>query len=196
MELKDLSDEELVLMAQAQNSIAIDILLERYKSVAAARARAYFLNGGDEQDLVQEGMIAVFNAILNFNGKSNFKNYALTAVNNRIISVIKKYSRLKNLPLNNYISLSGFIEGATDKTEFMVDEKLGPEEILINGESVKELNSIIHNTLSKLEFKILSCYLRGDSYADISVQLNKDKKSIDNALQRIRKKLQNVLKIN
>ena len=87
MELKDLSDEELVLMAQSQNSLAIDILLERYKSVAAARARAYFLNGGDEQDLVQEGMIAVFNAILNFNGKSNFKNYAFTAVNNRIISV-------------------------------------------------------------------------------------------------------------
>ena len=78
----------------------------------------------------------------------------------------------------------------------MVDEKLGPEEILINGESVKELNSIIRDTLSKLEFKILSCYLRGDSYADISVQLNKDKKSIDNALQRIRKKLQSVLKIN
>lgn len=195
MNKNDFTDEELVRLAQENDSDASNILIERYKSLATARARSYFLIGGEEQDLIQEGMIAIFNAINSFSGKSNFKSYVFTCINNRIFTVIKTFSRMKNQPLNNYISLSGFIDGDLDKTDIIIDETFGPEERFINGESVRELHSVINNALSKYELTILSYYLNGDTYAVISSKLNKDIKSIDNALQRIRKKLRNVLNV-
>jgi RNA polymerase sporulation-specific sigma factor len=196
MNKNDFTDEELVRLAQENDSTASNILIERYKSLATARARSYFLIGGEEQDLIQEGMIAIFNAINSFSGKSNFKNYVFTCINNRILTVIKTFSRMKNQPLNNYISLSGCVDGDLDKTDIIIDASFGPEERLINGESVRELHSIINNALSKYELTILSYYLNGDTYAVISNKLNKDIKSIDNALQRIRKKLRNALNVS
>ncbi len=191
IEIKNLSDEKLVAFAQIKDENAIDELFDRYKYIASAVAHAYFLNGGDSEDLLQEGLFAVFKAITSFNGKSSFKTYVYTCVKNRIFNLIKSSNRYKNLPLNNYLSLSGSIDcdNDADKTEIIVDKHFGPEEIYINTEAENELKSIIDKVLSKLEHEILVCYLKGYSYREISDKMGKKEKSIDNAIQRIRKKI-------
>lgn len=186
---KDMTDEQLVLLAQVKNENAIDELFDRYKYIASAVAHSYFLNGGDSEDLLQEGLLAVFKAITTFNTKYNFKNYVYKCVKNRIITVITSSNRYKNQPLNNYISLSGTFDSDMDKSEIIVDSEFGPEEIYINTESEKELKEVIDECLSNYEHKILVYYLKGYSYREISEKLNKKEKSIDNAIQRIRKKI-------
>ena len=187
--LQNMSDEQLLELAKNQDVNAIEQLLERYKYVASAVAHSYFLNGGDAEDLLQEGMIAVFNAINTFNGKASFKSYVYTCVKNKIITLIKQSNRYKNQPLNNYISFSGFLEGDADKNELLTDFGFGPEEMIINIEAENELKEIILKTLSEYEHDILVYYLKGYSYREISEKFNKKEKSIDNALQRIRKKI-------
>ncbi|MBE5737916.1 MAG: sigma-70 family RNA polymerase sigma factor [Clostridiales bacterium] len=188
-DLQNMSDEQLLELAKSQDTEAIEQLLERYKYVASAVAHSYFLNGGDAEDLLQEGMIAVFNAINTFNGKASFKSYVYTCVKNKIITLIKQSNRYKNQPLNNYISFSGFLEGDADKNELLTDFSFGPEEVIINTEAENELKNIITKTLSEYEHDILVYYLKGYSYREISEKFNKKEKSIDNALQRIRKKI-------
>ena len=145
IEVKKLSDEELVCLAQLKDENSIDELFDRYKYIASAVAHSYFLNGGDAEDLLQEGLVAVFKAITSFNGKSSFKTYVYTCVKNRIFNVIKSSNRYKNLPLNNYLSLSGNIDSDSDsdKNEIIVDKHFGPEEVYINAEAENELKSII-----------------------------------------------------
>ena len=191
IEVKNLSDEKLVALAQIKDENAIDELFDRYKYIASAVAHSYFLNGGDSEDLLQEGLFAVFKAITSFNAKSSFKTYVYTCVKNRIFNVIKSSNRYKNLPLNNYLSLSGNIdnENDADKTEIIVDKHFGPEEIYINAEAENELKSTINKVLSKFEYDILVYYLKGYSYREISEKVQKKEKSIDNAIQRIRKKI-------
>ncbi len=191
LEIKQLSDERLVDLAQLKDENAIDELFERYKYIASAVAHSYFLNGGDSEDLLQEGLFAVFKAITSFNAKSSFKTYVYTCVKNRIFNVIKSSNRYKNLPLNNYLSLSGSIdnENDADKTEIIVDKHFGPEEIYINAEAENELKSTINKVLSKFEYDILVYYLKGYSYREISEKVGKKEKAIDNAIQRIRKKI-------
>lgn len=194
--VKDLSDERLVELVQEKDNCAVDELFNRYKYIAPAVAHSYFLSGGDSEDLLQEGMFAIFKAINTFNGKSSFKNYVYTCVKNRIFSVIKSSMRNKNQPLNNYLSLSGFVDGDIDKTEIIVDNEFGPEEIFINAETEAELKQIIKKTLSEYEHDILVYYLKGYSYREISEHFSKKEKSIDNAIQRIRKKILTALKEN
>ena len=189
MDVKKLSDEELVLLAQKKDSSASEELFLRYKYTVSSVAHSYFLTGGDSEDLVQEGMFAVFSAINSFNGKTNFKNYVYTCIKNRIFTVIKMSKRQKNQPLNNYVSLSGWSDNDNDKTEIIIDSDFGPEERYINKETEKEFINTIKNTLSEYEFEILRLYLKGYSYSEIGNKLSKQKKSIDNALQRIRKKI-------
>lgn len=191
IEVKKLSDEELVCLAQLKDENAIDELFDRYKYIASAVAHSYFLNGGDAEDLLQEGLVAVFKAITSFNGKSSFKTYVYTCVKNRIFNVIKSSNRYKNLPLNNYLSLSGNIDSDSDsdKNEIIVDKHFGPEEVYINAEAENELKSIIGKVLSKFEYQILVYYLKGYSYREISENIGKKEKAIDNAIQRIRKKI-------
>ncbi len=195
-EMKKLSDERLVALAQLKNENAIDELFNRYKYIASAVARSYFLNGGESEDLLQEGLFAVFKAITSFNAKSSFKTYVYTCVKNRIFNAIKSSNRYKNQPLNNYLSLSGSIDNDSDvdKTEIIIDKHFGPEEICINAEAENELKSIIHKVLSKFEYDILIYYLKGYSYREISEKFEKNEKSIDNAIQRIRKKIIMALK--
>ena len=194
--VKDLSDERLVELVQEKDNCAVDELFNRYKYIAPAVAHSYFLSGGDSEDLLQEGMFAIFKAINTFNGRSSFKNYVYTCVKNRIFSVIKSSMRNKNQPLNNYISLSGFVDGDIDKTEIIVDTDFGPEEIFINAETESELKDIIKKSLSEYEHDILVYYLKGYSYREISEHFSKKEKSIDNAIQRIRKKILTALKEN
>ncbi len=191
VELKSFSDEKLAILAQQKDENAIDELFDRYKYIASAVAHSYFLNGGDSEDLLQEGLFAIFKAITSFNGKSSFKTYVYTCVKNRIFNVIKSSNRYKNQPLNNYLSLSGSFDNDndTDKTEIIVDKHFGPEEIYINAEAESELKSIINEVLSKFEYEILVYYLKGYSYREISEKVDKKEKAIDNAIQRIRRKI-------
>ena len=186
---KSLSDEQLVLLAQQKDENAVEELFNRYKYIASAIAHAYFLNGGDSEDLLQEGLFAVFKAISSFNGKANFKTYVYTCVKNRIFSVIKSSNRYKNLPLNNYLSLSSGIDNEDDKTKIIIDTNFSPEERYINSEAETELKKKISEVLSQYEYKILVHYLKGYSYREIAELFSKKEKSIDNAIQRIRKKI-------
>ena len=189
MVLEKLTDEELVEKAKDGEVGAVNVLATRYKTLVSAVTHSYFLFGCDSEDLLQEGMIAVINAINSYNGEASFKSYATTCVRNRIFSLIKSFNNLKNKPLNNYVSLSGYPDGDADKTDMIITKAFGPEEIYINREAIEEHKKSIEKTLSKYEYKILQLFLQGYSYEKIAKMINKNEKSIDNALQRIRKKL-------
>lgn len=192
--LSILTDEELVFLAQKEDKQATSILIERYKNIVKATSRSYFLIGGDNDDLFQEGLIGLFNAILSFNGKSSFKSYAYTCVRNSIVSVIRSYNALKHQPLINYISISPLSDADSDKTNFVIDENVfDPETDFINKESIEELKNKISLILSKLENMILSLYLQGFSYMEIAEKTDKNVKSIDNAIQRIRNKVSAII---
>ncbi len=188
MKYSNYTDEELVLLAKT-DEMALERLMERYKPMINAQARSYFLNSGDLDDLVQEGMIGVFKAITSFNGKSSFKTYVFTCVRSSIITAVKKSNRIKHKPLNNYISLSGSEGDDADKSLLISDKNFEPEKNYLEMEAEKELKKTIEETLSSFEHQILVLYLQGFSYADISKKTGKKEKSIDNAIQRIRKKL-------
>ncbi len=191
-EYECLKDEELVSLAKNNDSDAVDLLIHRYKSMIAAVTRSYFLIGCDSEDLIQEGMIATVKAIYTYNQEYSFKNYLITCVKNRIFSLIKSSNSQKNVPLNNYVPLFGYGKEDTDKNDIIIDTDFGPEEIFINNEAVEEFKKNIKNTLSEFEYKILQLYLNGFSYKYIAEKVNKKEKSIDNAIQRIRKKLSNL----
>ena len=187
MELEKLTDEQLVSRAKSGETEAVNVLARRYKTVVAAITHSYFLTGCDSEDLLQEGMITVVNAINSYNGEASFKSFATTCIRNRIYSLIKSSNNLKNKPLNNYVPLSGYSDN--DKTDMIIAKTFGPEEMYINRESLEEHKKSIEKTLSKFEFEILSLFLQGYSYGKIAKKMQKNEKSIDNAIQRIRKKL-------
>ena len=194
MNLKTLTDNELVTLAQQKNQNAVEELMERYKYVPASVARSYFLIGGAKEDLLQEGMIGVYRAISTFDtSKAEFKTYVYTCVKNSILSCIKKSKTKKNQPLNEYVSLSGYVEGDSDKSFIIQDNKLGPEELFIHRESENELNEIVKKILTKTEYEIFQCYIKGDTYSQISEQTKRSIKSVDNAIQRIKKKIRELL---
>lgn len=193
MNLNELSDEELVKLAKEKNDQATDILISRFTKLVNAITRKYFLIGADETDLSQEGLIAMLKAIYTYNGESAFKNYVYVCVKNRIFSLIKSSKSLKNFPLNNYVSLSGDVDNDTEKNPLAMNNAIGPEEDYINRESEKEFKSKIAVALSNFENNVLSLYLDGLSYAVIAKKTGKTEKSIDNALQRIRKKVLKVI---
>lgn len=187
--VKSLSDEQLVVLAQQKDENAIEELFNRYKYIASAVAHSYFLTGGDSEDLLQEGLFAVFKAISSFNSKANFKTYVYTCVKNRIFTIIKSSNRYKNIPLKNYLSLSGGNDDQIDKNKIIVDKNFSPEESYINLEAENELKNKISQVLSDYEYKILVQYLKGYSYRELGEMFSKKEKSIDNAIQRIRKKI-------
>ena len=195
MKLKDLEDETLAVMAKAENEeseAALEELLKRYKSAVNSIARGYFLSGGDTDDLLQEGMIGVFKAIASYNGAAAFKPYAYKCIKTGILSAIKKSNRNKNKPLNNFISLSAELGDDADKRELMRGEEIDPEEAYINKEAEKELIAEIKSALSELEYRVLLLYLQGFSYDDIAARTKKNVKSVDNTVQRIRKKIDRI----
>lgn len=188
-----LSDGELAALAKGGDDEALTVLLNRYKNLITAVARSYFLSGGEMDDLVQEGMIGAFKSINTYNGDSSFKTYLYTCVRNAVMTYIKTSNRKKNIPLNNAISLSGYVDGDTDKNDLFLDKNLGPEDVYINKEAESELNESIKAVLSEYENNILQYYLQGFSYSDIGEKTGKDSKSVDNAIQRIRKKLSKII---
>lgn len=191
-----LSDEELVELSSAGDKNATGLLLSRYKNTVRSKARMYFLVGADRDDIVQEGMIGLFKAIRDFDNSklASFKSFAELCVRRQIITAVKAATRKKHLPLNNYISLSKPVfddEGDGTLEDFLSELKgADPEELFIWKENATIIGEKMNEVLSKLEREVLGMYLEGKSYQEIAKLMDRPPKSIDNALQRIKKKLE------
>ena len=194
---EDMTDEEIVLDARLNdNIIAQEYLLSKYKNFVRAKARSYFLIGAEKEDIVQEGMIGLYKAIRDFKSEklSSFRAFAELCVTRQIITAVKTATRQKHIPLNSYISLNKPIyEEESDRTLMDVvtnTRESDPEEILINQEYFLDIEDKMNQVLSDLEWQVLISYLDGKSYQEISLELNRHAKSIDNALQRVKKKIE------
>ena len=183
----DFSDEQIVELAKTNINKALEILLLRYDSVIRKIIRKYIFSGSD--DLYQVGAMGLLSAVNNFNGASKFESFAYTCINNAIRSELRKNNSKKNAPLIDYVPLSGYGDGDSDKTEIIIDVNLGPEATYLDKEKKQEIEFLIKDTLSQLEYKILALFLQEYTYAEIGNKVNKSEKAVDNALQRIRKKL-------
>ena len=196
---ENMADNELVLLANDGDDVAMEVLISRYKNFVRAKTRSYFLIGADRDDIIQEGMLGLFKAIRDFDTTKNnsFKTFAELCVTRQIITAIKTATRLKHTPLNNYVSFNKPVyEDETEKTLLEILNNrldLDPEEIVINKEKLEETEEKIKKSLSKFENIVLTLYLQGKNYQEIAIALEKPAKSIDNALQRIKKKIMTVI---
>lgn len=193
------TDEELALLAQQGDDQAMYLMLDRYKNFVRAKARSYFLVGADHEDIVQEGMIGLYKAIRDWREEKNaaFRGFADLCVTRQIITAIKTATRQKHIPLNTYVSLNRPVyDGEGDRTLIEVlkeEEYLSPESVVISGEDFSAIKSKIGKLLSSLEMDALEGYIEGRSYQEISAATGHHVKSIDNALQRVKKKLAKLL---
>lgn len=191
-----LTDEELVALIHAEDSEALDYLIQKYRNFVRAKSRSYFLIGADKEDIVQEGMIGLYKAIRDFREDklASFKAFAELCITRQIITAIKTATRQKHIPLNSYVSLDKPIyDEESDRTLMDVISGatvLDPEELVINRERFTNIEGKMTELLSDLERKVLALYLDGQSYQEISEELNRHVKSIDNALQRVKRKLE------
>ena len=192
-------DEDVVIEAQISNVRAQEYLINKYKNFVKAKAKSYFLIGADKEDIYQEGMIGLYKAIRDFKADrlSSFRAFAEICVTSQIITAIKTATRQKHIPLNTYISLNKPIyDEESDRT--LLDVLSGakitdPEELVISREEVKSIQNEIGEVLSELEMEVLMSYLDGKSYQEIACDLDRHAKSIDNALQRVKRKLEKCL---
>jgi len=195
-------DEELVLKAREGDKEALEYIINKYKNFVRAKARSYFLIGADREDIVQEGMIGLYKSIRDFkNDKlSSFRAFAELCITRQIITAIKTATRQKHIPLNSYISLNKPIyDEESDRTllDILTATKItDPEELIISKEELYSIESKIGEILSDLELEVLMSYLQGKSYQEIAVDLDRHVKSIDNALQRVKRKLEKFLESN
>ena len=197
--LDDVSDEDLVEYVRVGDDTALEYLIHKYKSFVRGKARSYFLIGADREDIVQEGMIGLYKAIRDFRDDklASFKAFAELCVTRQIITAIKTATRQKHVPLNSYISLDKPIyDDDSDRTLMDViggAKVADPEELIINREEFCDIEVQMTSLLSELERKVLMLYLDGRSYQEIAVDLSRHVKSIDNALQRVKRKLEKYL---
>jgi len=192
-------DEEIVDLAQRGDDIAQEYLINKYKNFVRAKARSYFLIGADREDIIQEGMIGLYKAIRDFRGDklSSFRAFAELCITRQIITAIKTATRQKHIPLNSYVSLNKPIyDEDSDRT--LMDVISGtkitdPEELVISREEFDDIEEKMGEILSSLEWQVLMAYLEGKSYQEIALELKRHVKSIDNALQRVKRKLERYL---
>jgi RNA polymerase sporulation-specific sigma factor len=195
-DFEKMEDEYLVEYVREGDSGALEFLIHKYKNFVRAKARSYFLIGADHEDIVQEGMIGLYKAIRDFKGDklSSFKAFAELCITRQIITAIKTATRQKHIPLNSYVSLDRPIyDEDSDRTLLDVicgNRVTNPEELLINQEEFVDIELKMGEILSELERKVLMLYLDGRSYQEISIDLDRHVKSIDNALQRVKRKLE------
>lgn len=195
------SDEQLVDAVREGDSEALEYLINKYRNFVRAKARSYFLIGADREDIVQEGMIGLYKAIRDFKGDklASFKAFAELCITRQIITAIKTATRQKHIPLNSYVSLDKPIyDEDSDRTLLDViggSRVSDPEELIINQEEFVGLEDKMSEILSDLERKVLMLYLDGRSYQEIAVDLDRHVKSIDNALQRVKRKLERYLEL-
>ena len=197
---ENMSDEEIVLDAKDNNNtIALDYLINKYRNFVRAKARSYFLIGADREDIIQEGMIGLYKAIRDFRTDklSSFRAFAELCVTRQIITAIKTATRQKHIPLNSYVSLNKPIyDEDSDRTllDVLSGSKISdPEDLVISREEFIDIEEKMGEILSDLEWKVLMAYLDGKSYQEIAVELERHVKSIDNALQRVKRKLERYL---
>jgi len=194
------TDEEIALIAQQGDGEAIEYLLNKYKNFVRSKTRSYFLIGADHEDIVQEGMIGLYKAVRDFRADklSSFRAFAELCVTRQIITAIKSATRQKHIPLNSYVSLNKPIyDDESDRTLLDVITEghvSNPEELLIGQEELSNIEGQIGKMLSKLEWEVLNAYLDGKSYQEIAAELGRHVKTIDNALQRVKRKLEKFLR--
>lgn len=192
----DMPDDELVRSAKNGDTLAADFLISKYRNFVRVKAKAYFLIGADREDIIQEGMIGLYKAIRDFRADklSSFRAFAELCITRQIITAIKTATRQKHIPLNSYISLNKPIyDEDSDRTLLDVISSIkvsDPEELVINQEASTTMRERIRKNLSELEHKVLTAYLEGKSYQEMANELNRHVKSIDNALQRVKRKLE------
>lgn len=194
-----MADEDVVEFAKDGECVALDYLINKYKNFVRAKARSYFLIGADREDIIQEGMIGLYKAIRDFRPDklSSFRAFAELCITRQIITAIKTATRQKHIPLNSYVSLNKPIyDEDSDRT--LLDVISGtkitdPEELIISREEFDDIEEKMGEILSSLEWKVLMSYLEGKSYQEIAVDLKRHVKSIDNALQRVKRKLERYL---
>lgn len=197
--IEKLEDDDLLQLVRQGDSAALDVLIHKYINFVRAKARTYFLIGADKEDIIQEGMIGLYKAIRDFDGEklSSFKAFAELCVTRQIITAIKTATRQKHIPLNSYVSLDKPIyDEESDRTLLDViagSKAVDPQELLVNRENFGDMELKLSELLSELERKVLQLYLDGRSYQEISVLLNRHIKSIDNALQRVKRKLEQLM---
>lgn len=195
------TDEDIVDAVRDGDGDALEYLINKYRNFVRAKARSYFLIGADREDIIQEGMIGLYKSIRDFRGDklASFKAFAELCVTRQIITAIKTATRQKHIPLNSYVSLDKPIyDEDSDRT--LLDVICGtrvtdPEELIINKEEFVGLEDKMGEILSDLERKVLMLYLDGRSYQEIAVDLDRHVKSIDNALQRVKRKLERYLEV-
>ena len=195
-----MQDEEIVAIAQSEGEgEALEYLLNKYKNFVRAKARSYFLIGADHEDIVQEGMIGLYKAIRDYRGDRSapFHAFAELCITRQIITAIKTATRQKHIPLNSYVSLNRPIyEEDPDRTLLdVITEEVpsNPESMLIDREDLSSIEGRIGEMLSDLEKEVLIRYVEGKSYVEIAEEMNRHVKSIDNALQRVKRKLERYL---
>lgn len=196
-----MEDERILEDARNGDSVALEFIINRYKNFVRAKARSYFLIGADKEDIIQEGMIGLYKAIRDYKEDklTSFRAFAELCITRQIITAIKTATRQKHIPLNSYISLNKPIyDEESDRT--LLDVLSGakitdPEELIISREELKSIENKIGEILSDLEWEVLMSYLQGKSYQEIAVDLDRHVKSIDNALQRVKRKLERYLEV-
>jgi len=192
----DMPDEQVVEQAQKGDSVAVEYLLSKYKNFVRSKARSYFLIGADHEDIVQEGMIGLFKAVRDYQAErlSSFRAFAELCITRQIITAIKTATRQKHVPLNSYVSLNKPIyDEESDRTlmDVIVEGRAqNPEELIIGRENLISIRDSVDQVLSSLEQDVLNAYLDGKSYQEIADKLGRHVKSIDNALQRVKRKLE------
>lgn len=198
----EMTDEEIVQLCHNGDSLSEEYLLNKYKNFVRSKARSYFLIGADHEDIVQEGMIGLYKAIRDFKQEklSSFRAFAELCITRQIITAIKTATRQKHIPLNSYVSLNKpLYDEESDRTLLdilMEGTTSNPEDMIINQENLGNIHQKINEVLSGLEQEVLAAYLDGKSYQEIAEMLGRHVKSIDNALQRVKRKLEKYLEEN
>lgn len=194
----DIPEEEVVRLARNGDGYAAEYLVHKYSSFVRVRTQPYFLAGADRDDVVQEGMIGLYKAICSFDFTKNvsFRTFARVCITRQIITAVKSATRQKHIPLNGYISLNKtdvWSESAAPLAYLSAQDRLDPENIMIEREAYHGMECRIDEALSRFEAKVLMYHLKGMSYEKTAQLLGKDAKAVDNALQRIKRKLEHFL---
>ena len=195
-EYNNLKDEQIVSLIKQGDEKALSYLLEKYKNLVNAKVGKYFIIGAEREDIVQEGMIGLFKAIKSFNSEkqNTFKSFANICIERQLITVIKSSNRQKNIPLNSYLSLNtaAYDNNEEDSVELIdtFNSKTieDPLETVMKKEYYEQVENAVNKNLSKFEKQVLDRFIKGESYMTIAQKLDSPVKSVDNAIQRIRKK--------
>ena len=196
---ENMTDEQVVRLAQQADGTALEYLLNKYKNFVRSKARSYFLIGADHEDIVQEGMIGLYKAIRDFREEklTSFRAFAELCITRQIITAIKTATRQKHIPLNSYVSLNKPVyDEDSERTliDVMSTEVVAsPEDLLLDREKHDYLEQKMNETLSDLEWEVLNSYLQDKSYHEIAHDLRRHVKSVDNALQRVKRKMEKFL---